>query len=205
MTKKQELELLSKFETIKRWMIDDIRKAMFLGTANILAAQGLLIYTEIIGSLITGEGDGHSGENFDAFFARLGKNYETLLKKHNGKRKLNPHVLYDDLRCGLVHEYLVKRKGFVIYNASHKLSDPDIEKIKTVDLDGKKIGFIIGVVFARDSKNKDYWLIINPLYWLHFKKAIDKYWQEICDENNKVLREKFFKRIKEVNIKNFNV
>lgn len=204
-SKKRELELLRKFEVIKSWMIDDVKRAMFDGRANFLAAQGLLIYTEFVGSLITGKGEGNSGDNFDTFFIKLGIGYEALLKRHNRKRKSRPHVIYDDLRCGLVHEYLVKRKIFTIYNANKSMTDTEIRNIHLVELDGTQVNIATGVVFKKDTNGKGHWLIIDPLYWLDFKIALDKYWQEICDENNIDLRKNFFKRAREINLKNFNI
>lgn len=205
MNNKKEKELLRKFEVMKRWMIDDVKRAMFFGKANFLAAQGLVIYTEFIGSLITGKGEGSGAENFDTFFRRLGIEYKKLLRKHNNKRKKRKHVVYDDIRCGLIHEYAVKRKGFVIYNSDKELSDEDITNITHVELDKKQVKVKSGVMLAKDDSNKDYWLFLDPIYWLDFKSALEDYSKEIGDVHNTKLRENFFKRIKDINIKNFNV
>src|SRR2546428_4452653 len=71
------------------------------GGGNILAALGLCCYTEFLGSFITGKkGQGTSKENFLAFFRRLGKCYEAFA---------NVEDVYDTFRCGLAHEYAVKK------------------------------------------------------------------------------------------------
>jgi hypothetical protein len=71
------------------------------GGGNLLAALGLLCYTEFMGGIATGKvGRGQSKRNFDAFFARLGPEYLALQKQVN---------VYDVFRCGIAHEYLVKR------------------------------------------------------------------------------------------------
>jgi hypothetical protein len=71
------------------------------GGGNLLAALGLLCYTEFMGGIATGKvGCGQSKRNFDAFFARLGPEYLALQKQVN---------VYDVFRCGMAHEYLVKR------------------------------------------------------------------------------------------------
>jgi hypothetical protein len=54
-----------------------------------------------MGGIATGKvGRGQSKRNFDAFFARLGPEYLALQKQVN---------VYDVFRCGIAHEYLVKR------------------------------------------------------------------------------------------------
>lgn len=79
---------------------DDFRH----GGGNFLAALGLLCYTEFGGKLKYDrrkrDGREHASENFNDFFADLGTEYEALLIQHN---------IYDVFRCGLVHEYYVKR------------------------------------------------------------------------------------------------
>ena len=100
--KQKNEQLLKKFEIMKEWMIQDIERAMFKAEANFLVAQGLLNYTEIIGSFIKSNTK-RSGEKFDSFFKRMGPEYERLLKRFNKRRKEKPHIVYDDLRCGLTH------------------------------------------------------------------------------------------------------
>lgn len=71
-----------------------------MGGGNLLAALGLLCYTEFLGSFISGKTKGHSRHNFEAFFRRLGSCYEQFAKSHD---------VYESFRCGMVHEYAVKR------------------------------------------------------------------------------------------------
>jgi hypothetical protein len=70
-----------------------------VGGGNLLAALGLLCYTEFLGSFISGKTRGHSRQNFEAFFRRLGPCYVAFAK---------PHDVYEQFRCGMVHEYAVK-------------------------------------------------------------------------------------------------
>ena len=69
------------------------------GGGNFLAALGLLCYTEFGGWLLRGKPTPQ--RNFDAFFDRLGKPYADLRQKHK--------KVYNTFRCGLAHEYFVKR------------------------------------------------------------------------------------------------
>jgi hypothetical protein len=114
-------------------------RAMFQGKANFLVAQALLNYTETVGSFILP--NGKSGERFDVFFSRIGDKYRDLLrrfnksilkKRHNKRTLVKRHIIYDDLRCGLTHEYTVKRKKFTIYGyaAATTPSDDVINNLK---------------------------------------------------------------------------
>ena len=75
------------------------------GGGNFLAALGLLCWTEYVGSFVTGRyGWGQAKRNFDAFFKRLGPSYEVFEREHD---------VYDIFRCGMAHEYSVKRPAKV--------------------------------------------------------------------------------------------
>lgn len=205
MAKQTNFELLNKFEKMKRWMVDDTERAMFTAKANFLVAQGLFNYTEIIGSFLEPYGK-KSGVKFDAFFSRLGPEYRENLKKFNRKRKKDPHVIYDDLRCGLSHEYVIKRKEFTIYGTtgSGTPTDADINNLKIL-VNGIKINCSSGVIYVRDKvTGQGSWHIVNPKYWLDFKNALDVYWQEINNPKNKDLRKKFFYRARKINFLKFS-
>ena len=79
------------------------------GGGNFIAALGLLSYTEFAGRLkfnkLKKNGDSVASENFNCFFDLLGDDYKTFRKNHN---------VYDIFRCGLSHEYFIK-KNFIIY------------------------------------------------------------------------------------------
>ena len=85
------------------------------GGGNFLAALGLLSYTEFAGRLrfnkIDRDGKSIASENFNYFFDSLGGDYKNFRTKHN---------VYDIFRCGLSHEYFIK-KNFTIC----MLSDQD--------------------------------------------------------------------------------
>jgi hypothetical protein len=73
-----------------------------VGGGNFLCALGLLCYKEFFGrELINSSG---SKRNFDAFFEKMGPSYKDLLGTHN---------IYNTFRCGLAHEYWVKKSGTV--------------------------------------------------------------------------------------------
>ena len=66
-----------------------------------MAALALLSYTEFAGRLqLSDFSDQNSRKCFNEFFRDMGTGYDDLLKKHN---------IYKILRCGLAHEYFVKK------------------------------------------------------------------------------------------------
>lgn len=75
------------------------------GGGNFLAALGLLCYTEFGGKLRFGfkhkNGKDNSSANFNQFFDLLGPAYKTFRLRHKN--------VYDVFRCGLAHEFYVKR------------------------------------------------------------------------------------------------
>jgi hypothetical protein len=181
-------------------MVGDIERAMFEARANFLVAQGLSNYTEIVGAFIKPHAP--SGERFDAFFSRMGLPYQELLKNFNGRRKHHPHVVYDDLRCGLTHEYVIKRKRFTIYNPRDRYSEEEINN-RTISINGVKRNINCGVMHVKLNKRAGAWLIINAKYWLDFRNAIEKYYEDLNIEKNKDLRKNFFQRARQINFLNF--
>jgi hypothetical protein len=75
------------------------------GGGNFLAALGLLCYTEFGGKLRFGvkrpDGSDVASANFNQFFDLLGPDYQAF--------RAAAHNVYDIFRCGLAHEYYVKK------------------------------------------------------------------------------------------------
>jgi len=86
------------------------------GGANFMSALALLSYTEFAGKLkyncLKANRDNSASENFNRFFDDLGDAYKQFRSNHN---------VYDIFRCGLAHEYFVKR-DFTIYMLNGKES-----------------------------------------------------------------------------------
>lgn len=84
------------------------------GGGNFVAALALLSYTEYGGRLKnTDFSDGNSRKNFDDFFADLGSAYKQFLVQHNA---------YKIFRCGLAHEYYVKKDCVIAIRSRTQLS-----------------------------------------------------------------------------------
>lgn len=75
------------------------------GGGNFLAALGLLCYTEFGGRLKydcrLSDDREHASENFNRFFDEIGSGYRAL--------RAAGHNTYNIFRCGLAHEYWVKK------------------------------------------------------------------------------------------------
>jgi hypothetical protein len=97
--------------TLLEFQIGDMRRALDQARANFLVAIGLMVATEYLGGLLTGGLGvrGSSRKNFGAGFKDLGLNYRTLWDQHSGTIM----DVYDNIRCGLIHQYLPRRASSV--------------------------------------------------------------------------------------------
>jgi hypothetical protein len=188
-------ERIDRFEKMTRWMLEDLERAMFLARANFLVAVGIVAYIETLGSFIFPKKisakkgkivDTDTGERFYAFYERLGLDYVLLKKKFWGRNKKK---IYDDLRNGLLHEYLIKRKAFTVYGADSVMSEQAM-------LSCAKCGI------AFDSKSNE-WHLYNPRLYIDFKKAIEVYLVELRTQSNPSLMKNFDIRSREINMKFF--
>jgi hypothetical protein len=196
-------DLIAKFQQLARWMIDDTERSMFQARANFLVAQALLNYTETIGSFILPNGS--PAERFDTYFSRLGPEYSILLRRFNGRRRIRPHIIYDDLRCGLTHEYVVKRKVFRVYNYYNNgvtPSDMTIDNL-VIPINGIPTICVAGVMHSWENR-KGVWHIIDPKYWADFRRALDVYINDIQIATNRDLRRNFFARARRINFIEFH-
>jgi len=112
------------------------------GGGNFLAALGLLCYTEFGGNLKYRKKT--ASENFNRFFDYLGPDYKAF--RASFKRQ---NEVYDIFRCGLAHEYYVKKSCVIAMLASGP---------------GPGIG--------RDSSGRFYFTVES--YWRDLKRAFDQ-------------------------------
>ena|SRR5206468_1871574 len=88
------------------FIFTDIKREIALastpsGGGNLLAALGLLCYTEVLGGVDRGTWDqGQGSANFNAFLDRMGPAYQAFRQKVN---------VYRVFRCGMAHEYGTKQ------------------------------------------------------------------------------------------------
>lgn len=98
------------------------------GGGNFVAALSLLSYTEYGGRLKNNDfSDSNSRNNFDDFFADLGPWYNQLLDQYN---------VYKIFRCGLAHEYYVKKDCIIAIRSEKPLN-------AGIGHDGKQFFFVV--------------------------------------------------------------
>jgi hypothetical protein len=84
------------------------------GGGNLMIALALLSYTEYGGRLKNNDfSDGTSRKNFNDFFSDLGPAYKQFLAQRNA---------YKIFRCGLAHEYYVKKDCVIAIRSRTQLS-----------------------------------------------------------------------------------
>lgn len=95
-----------RFQEAKRFIVADIERELTFARAgndagNFLCALALLCYTEFMGGVERNKFErGEARRNFESFFPQLGPAYAALTGTMD---------VYDIFRCGLAHEYYVKR------------------------------------------------------------------------------------------------
>lgn len=117
----QEESLINAFfdQVVFCFMKHDLEIAI-AGGANFLAAQGLAADCEILGGLLRGTIQEKRGnqDKFEVFLPYLGNPYVVL----DAQLKTDPRYsggLYEVVRCGLVHEYLMKEPGGIYRHGPH--------------------------------------------------------------------------------------
>lgn len=77
----------------------------FSGGSNFMAALALLCYTEFAGMIKYNKKKPYPSANFNSFFDDLGEEYKKFREKE--------HNVYNVFRCGLAHEYYVKKNCII--------------------------------------------------------------------------------------------
>jgi hypothetical protein len=89
----------------------------YSGGGNYLCALGLLCYTEFMGGIYLGTFKESSRILFDTFFHLMGPDYEAfdkqLSKKPSMRDPRKKLSAYEVFRCGMVHEYFIKKSGVI--------------------------------------------------------------------------------------------
>ena len=185
-------------------MQGDIEKALFKANANFLVTMGIMNYIEILGGFIIGyyqkdnqdqieiNTKGRKLETltkyrFGSFFSKLGSDYENLLNQKN----LN---VYNELRCGLTHEYLPKKKKFCIYGPDKPMEENEIKVLMKKYKD-------IEVAITYSARK---WEINNPILYRDFSKAIEVLTENIVNSKKDIFRINFFEMARKINLNNFN-
>lgn len=196
------MKLFEKFKVIARWMHNDSREAMVKAQAHFLVAMGMFNYIETLGAFLTGyyeketNGQNKKDKNgkdlrtkntqrFKAFFSYMGKEYTNLINSHL--------EMYEELRCGFVHEFLPSGRWFCITWYDGSLTDEISEDFNSC-----------GVILANNN-GKEGWIVALPKLLIDFRKAKDKLIAEIANEQDKKLFEFFFETANKINFDSFPI
>lgn len=168
-------DALTELELYRKHVCLDIQKAIE-SESNYLAALGLSTFTEVFGGFYRGDlSQGNSGNNYNEFIKEFfPKSYSEVDDK---LRKANLKGLYKQVRCGLVHEYLIGDNFIVVGNSREPVNCG--------------IVFIPKMKSVRDQKKKYDHLVkfVIEQYFKDFKGALDCY---ICKvKNDEYLLAKF--------------
>jgi len=157
------------YEFVFGFIFNDIENSI-RAKANYIVALALLVYTEYIGGLITGDlgVQKKSKTNFNAalkYFEWKGnkKYYSNFEVKIKGSDKTLD--VYEIFRCGMVHEYFSKGICIVHNNPQH----PDC----CVDND-------VGIGWVGNQLR-----FHNNAYFRDFKHAVNKYYAELIEGTKK--------------------
>lgn len=89
----------------------------YSGGGNYLCALGLLCYTEFMGAIYLGTFSKSSRDLFNAFFHLMGPDYkafdEQLGKQPSTRDPCKKLGVYEVFRCGMTHEYFIKKSGVI--------------------------------------------------------------------------------------------
>ena len=150
------INMLDTIKKIREFMFEDLEKTIDLvdssrGAPNFMLAMVLCAYTEFWGKLMRpGKED---KQCFDTFFCQLGTKYQEVMNHPNTN-------IYGRIRCGLIHEYLVKGNA-------------------EITIEGGECGI------EYDGKTKKYTINIKR-YFQDFRVAVDLYIMEL-EKNNQIL------------------
>ncbi|MBU4512591.1 hypothetical protein KKD19_05135, partial [Patescibacteria group bacterium] len=111
--------------------------------------------------------------------------------------------VYNELRCGMSHEFLPKKHKFCIYdryavklsggmNATDTESSMTFCYISEQDLNDQNR---CGIIF-----NDETWAIVPKELLVDFQKSVDRLVGEVEDDNNPKLTKIFFETAKETNL-----
>ncbi len=181
-------------------MYEDGKRALFPpAMATFVVATALFDFIEVCGLFLVGPTDSNGEETsssvrFHSFFDYLGSEYEQL-------RKNNPEVkFYNELRCGMSHQGLIKNRDFFIlgshkevddetlrngYIAAHILLEPSIQQVTC------------GVTF-----NGTWGVVVGKLL-IDFQDAVQRFVTSI--ENGNGNRENFFAAADHIGLSRFKV
>lgn len=157
-------------------MYNDIETAMQSGAKH-LVALGILVYVEVLGGFVTGllGVDGKGRKRFESFL------FDYMGKKYRDEEIQGGFDIYDEVRCGLVHYYFMKRPPYV--------TGAGIVRYE-YEYESCRCGVNIEYIVKGTVKEKAVIIVVERLF-LDFKAGVDKYYKQLVVDRNEKLIIKF--------------
>lgn len=195
MISEKQKENLEKLKKLIHW-INDLDSCLYEVQAQYVVASSIFNYIETLGMFLKGYNT-KSRERFESFFSYLGPGYEYLIKNN---KNLDCDV-YNELRCGLTHELIPKKRKFIFIHAGIDKDWWKKDTKKKLIKKEQEIGLFPSGVMIDESKT--IWLIHVPKLMYDFQLAEDKLIKEI-ESGKKELIKNFDEVANKINLKNFS-
>lgn len=192
-------EYFEKLEKMQRWIITDLTNATIDARANFLVAMGIFNYIEMLGAFYEHANTaGYATRRFDFVFQNLLPNeYQNIF---NEIQTLTNGV-YDCLRCGMSHEYLVKTYrirnqttniNFTIYGVDNVAAYVNNILVKNC-----------GIELIQLSTNDYHLRIYNPRLIHDLNQAFEELKRRLI-QNQREYRGRFLQRCRDIRFAKFN-
>lgn len=196
MTFKEYFERLGKMQ---RWIIGDLTNSTVDARANFLVAMGVFNYIEMLGAFYEHENTrGYATRRFNfAFQDLLPNEYQNIFSSISALT----NGVYDCLRCGMSHEYLVKTYrirnqtvniNFTIYGVDNLAAYTN----NVMDKD-------CGIELIQLGSNDYHLRIYNPRLIHDLNQAFEEFKKRLI-QNKRGYRRRFLQRCKDIHFEKFN-
>ena len=159
-------------------------KRSYSGGGNYLCALGLLCYTEFMGAIRLATFEPSSHSLFNAFFYLMGPAYEEFDKKLSKQPSMrNPNnklSVYEVFRCGMAHEYFIKKSGAIYMLSGNTKPRVDDESTLHLALSVHRAPVPCGIGIL---DNGQYFFVVEQ-YYEDFAEACRKVHGEILRKPN---------------------
>ncbi len=168
---------LKKFELMQQWMINDLRNSSIHAHANLLVSLGIFSYIETLGSFCKLPDASGRSRFYYVLNNLMPKEYANTCKKVD---RLTWKNCYDTLRCGMVHEYLVKTKPFKENGKNFTFTI-----VGSADEDDYTTAIareVCGIKLIKGNSNTFKLAIINARFIHDLNLAFDEYKKRLHDD-----------------------
>lgn len=192
-------EYFERLEKMQHWIISDLTNSTIDAKANFLVAMGIFNYVEMLGAFYEHETTrGYATRRFNFVFQNLlPTEYQNVF---NDIRALTNGV-YDCLRCGMSHEYLVKTYRIRAHATNINFTIYGVDNIAgyTNNVMVKNCGIELIPLDINDYHLRIY----NPRLIHDLNQAFEEYKRRLM-RNEGDYKQKFLQRCRDIHFEKFN-